>query len=55
VFHTLSKCETINTQDELTVDWASVSFEGVRETRVDRKTGLPKRYEEDIDGDGDMG
>ena len=33
---------------------ASVNLEGVRETHEDKGTGLPKQYEEDIDGDGDL-
>ncbi|NIM48758.1 MAG: hypothetical protein GTN78_10340, partial [Gemmatimonadales bacterium] len=39
--------------DALTVDHATVTFEGASETHVDKKTGEPRRHEEDVDGDGD--
>jgi Tol biopolymer transport system component len=39
--------------DATTVDHTTVSFEGATETHLDRKTGLPRRHEEDVDGDGD--
>jgi hypothetical protein len=40
--------------DSLTVDHTTVLFEGAEETHIDKKTGLPRRHEEDVDGDGDM-
>jgi predicted outer membrane repeat protein len=40
--------------DAATVDHTTVGFEGTGETHVDKKTGEPKRHEEDVDGDGDM-
>ncbi len=40
--------------DALTVDHTTVTFEGASETHVDKKTGEPRRHEEDVDGDGDM-
>ncbi len=39
--------------DATTVDHTTVTFEGASETHVDKKTGAPKRHEEDVDGDGD--
>ena len=45
---------TTDTFDATTVDHTTVSFEGATETHVDKKTGEPKRHEEDVDGDGDM-
>ena len=39
--------------DATQVDHASVRFEGASETHVDRRTDLPRRHEEDVDGDGD--
>jgi hypothetical protein len=39
--------------DALTVNHASVLFEGARETHMDKKTGSPRRHETDVDGDGD--
>lgn len=39
--------------DATTVDHTTVTFEGADETHVDKKTGLPRRHEEDVDGDGD--
>ena len=35
------------------MDHATVTFEGARETHVNKKTGLARRHEEDVDGDGD--
>jgi len=40
--------------DALTVDHTTVTFEGVGETHVDRRTGDPRRHEDDVNGDGDM-
>ena len=39
--------------DATTVDHTTVTFEGASETHVDKKTGLARRHEEDVDGDGD--
>ena len=39
--------------DATTVDHTTVIFEGAIETHVNKKTGEPKRHEEDVDGDGD--
>ena len=39
--------------DATTVDHTTVVFEGARETHVDRRSGEPRRHEEDVDGDGD--
>jgi hypothetical protein len=39
--------------DATTVDHTTVTFEAARETHVDRKSGEPRRHEEDVDGDGD--
>jgi hypothetical protein len=35
------------------VDHTTVNFEGASETHVDKKSGQPRRYEEDVDDDGD--
>jgi hypothetical protein len=40
--------------DATTVDHTTVTFEGATETHLDKKTGLPRRHEEDVDGDGDI-
>jgi hypothetical protein len=40
--------------DATTVDHTTVTFEGAGETHIDKKTGLPRRHEEDVDGDGDI-
>jgi YVTN family beta-propeller protein len=40
--------------DATTVDHASVTFEGATELHVKGGTGLPRRHEEDVDGDGDI-
>jgi hypothetical protein len=40
--------------DALTVDHTTVLFEGAEETHIDKKSGLPRRHEEDVDGDGDI-
>jgi len=45
---------TTETFDATSVDHETVTFEGARETHVDKKTGDPKRHEEDVDGDGDI-
>ncbi len=39
--------------DATTVDHTTVTFEGASETHVDKKSGLPRRHEEDVDGDED--
>jgi hypothetical protein len=39
--------------DVTMVDHTTVSFEGATETHIDKKTGLGRRHEEDVDGDGD--
>ncbi|MFQ5799871.1 MAG: FlgD immunoglobulin-like domain containing protein, partial [Bacteroidota bacterium] len=39
--------------DATTVDHATVTFEGASETHVNKKSGKPRRHEEDVDGDGD--
>lgn len=39
--------------DATTVDHTTVTFEGASETHVDKKSGLARRHEEDVDGDGD--
>ena len=40
--------------DATTADHSTVSFEGASETHVDRRSGEPRRHEEDVDGDGDI-
>ena len=45
---------TTATFDATTVDHATVALEGASETHVDKKSGEPRRHEEDVDGDGDM-
>ena len=39
--------------DATTVDHTTVTFQGASETHVDKKTGVARRHEEDVDGDGD--
>ncbi len=39
--------------DATTVDHTTVTLGDASETHVDKKTGLAKRHEEDVDGDGD--
>ena len=39
--------------DATTVDHTTVTFEGASETHLDKKSGQPRRHEEDVDGDGD--
>jgi len=45
---------TTNDFDATTVDHSKVTFEGASETHVDKKTGEPRRHEEDVDADGDI-
>ena len=45
---------TTDTFDATTVDHTTVTFEGAGDIHVDKKTGEPRRHEEDVDGDGDM-
>jgi DNA-binding beta-propeller fold protein YncE len=40
--------------DATTVDHTTVLFEGASETHVDKKAGVARRHEEDVDGDGDV-
>jgi hypothetical protein len=40
--------------DATRVDHTTVTFEGASETHVNRKTGMPRRHEEDVDLDGDL-
>lgn len=40
--------------DATTVDHTTVTFEGASEAHVDRRSGEPRRHEEDVDGDGDV-
>ncbi|MCH8876578.1 MAG: choice-of-anchor K domain-containing protein [Chloroflexi bacterium] len=40
--------------DATTMDHTTVSFEGAKETQVDKKSGEPRRHEKDVDGDGDI-
>jgi len=44
---------TTEDSDATTVDHTTVTFEGASETHVDRRSGEPRRHEEDVDGDGD--
>ena len=39
--------------DATTVDHTTVDFEGASEAHVDKKSGDPRRHEEDVDDDGD--
>lgn len=39
--------------DAITVDHTTVTFEGASEIHADKKSGEPRRHEEDIDDDGD--
>jgi hypothetical protein len=39
--------------DATTVDHTTVTFEEAGETHVNKKSGEPRRHEEDVDGDGD--
>jgi len=39
--------------DATAVDHTTVSFEGASHAHVDKKSGEPRRHEEDVDGDGD--
>ena len=45
---------TTETFDATTVDHETVLFEGAGESHINKKTGLPKRHESDVDGDGDI-
>jgi hypothetical protein len=45
---------TVDDFDATTVDHTTVTFEGASEAHVDKKTGEPRRHEEDVDEDGDM-
>jgi hypothetical protein len=45
---------TTYTFDAANVDHSTVTFEGAYELHVDKKTGEPRRHEEDIDNDGDI-
>ena len=40
--------------DALTVDHTTVTFEGASEMHVNKKTGVPRRHEVDMDEDGDL-
>lgn len=40
--------------DTTTIDHETVLFEGAEELHLNKKTGLPKRHEDDVDGDGDI-
>jgi phosphate/phosphite/phosphonate ABC transporter binding protein len=40
--------------DALTIDHTTITFEGASTYKVDKKTGIPRRTEEDVDFDGDM-
>jgi hypothetical protein len=39
--------------DATTVDHTAVTFEGATETHLDKKSGVARRHEEDVDSDGD--
>jgi hypothetical protein len=43
-----------DTFDATAVDHTTVCFEGAGETHINKKTGEPRRHEEDVDGDGDL-
>jgi beta-glucanase (GH16 family) len=45
---------TTDTFDALTVDHTTVTLGDASEAHVDKRTGLPRRHEEDVDGDGDI-
>jgi beta-glucanase (GH16 family) len=45
---------TTDTFDATTVDHTTVTLGNAYETHVDKKTGEPRRHEEDADGDGDI-
>ena len=45
---------TTDNFDALTVDHTTVKFEGASETHVDKRSGEPRRHEEDVDRDGDV-
>jgi hypothetical protein len=45
---------TTDDLDATAVDHTTVTFEGASEVHMDRRTGEPRRHQEDVDGDGDM-
>ncbi len=45
---------TTDTFDATTVDHTTVTLGEAYEAHVDRKSGIPRRHVEDVDGDGDM-
>jgi beta-glucanase (GH16 family) len=45
---------TTDSFDAASVDHASVTLGQARETHVDRRSGVPRRHLEDVDGDGDL-
>jgi beta-glucanase (GH16 family) len=45
---------TTDTFDAATVDHATITLGEAYETHVDKKSGVPRRHMEDVDGDGDM-
>ena len=45
---------TTNDYDAVTVYHTTVTFEGASETHVDKRTGEPRRHEEDVDYDMDI-
>ena len=40
--------------DATTVDHSTIRFESASETHIDRRSGEPRRHEEDVDYDGDL-
>ena len=49
---TVALLSTSDLFDATTVDHTTVTFEGASETHVDKKSGEPRRHEEDVDSDG---
>jgi hypothetical protein len=45
---------TTDNFDALTVDHTTVTFEGAGEAHVNKKSGMPRRHEYDVDYDGDV-
>ena len=45
---------TTATFDATEVDHTTVTFEGASETHVNKRTGVARRHEEDVDDDGDI-
>ena len=45
---------TTESFDALSVDHATVTFEGADEAHIDKNSGEPRLHEEDVDGDGDI-